>query len=394
MSSLSFKGIYLFFCGLCMGAADLVPGISGGTVAFIMGFYQSLLESLKTINFSTLKLLFTFRFRAFSQQVAWPFLFTLGAGIICSLITLAGLFHSILSHEVYRVYFYGAFMGLILASFVFCLRQIKQWAIGKGIGLIAGALIAYGLTDLTLSPESAGPYAIKMEIRQEKDLFNYQAQQSLLTQLSPTVLSALLSKGIIQPDTLVYDGKGVQVGRAAELTASYRPALIDGWIVLCGAIAICALLLPGISGSYLLTLLGVYPLVIGALADFVFHLKQFTIDWEAASILLSLFIGIVIGAVCFARFVSWLLRHYPDISIAVLSGFMIGALRSVWPFWSYTYILQPLKLQQGPQLLPLEPIWPTNDPFLLGGTALCMAGGFAIVFLIEYLAKRKAAVAS
>jgi putative membrane protein len=137
---------YLFLCGICMGAADLVPGISGGTIAFIMGFYQPLLESIKTLNVSAFKLLISFKFRAFSEQVAWKFLLQLLLGIGVAFCTLASLFHFILGHEVYRVYFYALFMGLITASFVFCLRQISRWTLTSLLALLIGIVSAYCLT--------------------------------------------------------------------------------------------------------------------------------------------------------------------------------------------------------------------------------------------------------
>ena len=108
----NFLGWRLFFCGLCMGAADLIPGISGGTIAFIFGFYQPLLENLKTFNLSAFQNLFKGKFKDFFQQVAWKFLLTLVSGIFCALICLVDLFHFILSHEIYRIYLYSTFLAL------------------------------------------------------------------------------------------------------------------------------------------------------------------------------------------------------------------------------------------------------------------------------------------
>src|SRR5687768_13818203 len=97
------KGLYLFLCGLCMGAADLIPGISGGTIAFIMGFYDPLLQSIQTLNSQALKLLVRGQFRQFSQIVAWKFLLILLMGMLVSVVSLASLFYAVLSHEWYRV---------------------------------------------------------------------------------------------------------------------------------------------------------------------------------------------------------------------------------------------------------------------------------------------------
>ncbi len=390
-SASPYKGFYLFFCGLCMGTADLVPGISGGTIAFIMGFYQALLESLKTINLETLKLLVTFQWRSFFQQVAWKFLVTLVGGIACAILSFSSFLHMVLSDEVYRVYLYAGFLGLILASFTFCLRQISQWSLKVGAGLLVGIVTAYFLTGATLAPQVDGFYAVQIDLNYStSDLSNYSAEEKLLKELSGSTLGVLLAKKAIQPSTPVYDEKGALVGIASQFATLHRVSFLDLWLIACGAIAVCALLLPGVSGSYLLTLLGVYPIVIAALADFVAGIGQFTIDLEALSVLFSLLIGIVVGAIGFARFVSALLRHYPDLSLAVLSGFMIGALRSVWPFWSYTHALVPLKLDKGPQLILLHPIWPSFDSSLFWLACLCCTIGYGTVFLVEYLAKCKA----
>lgn len=325
------KWLRLFFCGLCMGSADLIPGISGGTIAFIMGFYEPLIESLKTVNVGSLKLLATLQFRRFSHVFAWPFLIPLGSGIATAFILLAGLFHQVLGHPVYRVYLYAAFFGLVAASFVFCAKQVRVWN-GKKIAVLAlGAVIAHLLTSTTLTPEP-----------------------------SNTMQGSL------------YGGWG-----------------IDPWLIVCGAIAITAMLLPGISGSYLLTLLGAYPKVIGSLVDFIQAAKAGQFDQEAFFILFSLAIGIVVGLALFVRCISWLLKNQHDLIIAALVGFMIGSMRSVWPFWSYQSVIDPLKPLKGAQLQPLDPLWPDWSSPLVWKALVWAMAGFALVFAIEFIAKGK-----
>lgn len=277
------NGWTLFFCGLCMGTADLVPGISGGTIAFILGIYQPLLESLKSFNAP--------------RKTEWRFLATLVSGILTAILSFAHLLHSALSHDVYRVYLYAGFFGLILASFIFCVRQVNTWNWKIALGLFLGAASAYFLTEKTGSHSQA------------------------VIDLSPGFCL---------------------------------------WLMVCGALAVCALLLPGISGSYILTLLGVYPTVIQALVNF-------TRSLEALAILASLGIGILVGAAIFAKAVSWLLKEYPNMSLAVLSGFMIGAIRSLWPF----------------------EIGETLDSPLLAKAAFCAIAGFAVVFLLEAKSKQR-----
>lgn len=316
----------LVLCGICMGAADIVPGISGGTMAFIMGFYEDLLTSIKSLNTKSFALLFSLKFRQFRDVVAWEFLLALLAGISFSFIVLCHGVSYVLGHEVYRVYLYAAFSGLILASVVFCAKLVKTWEFKHVVALLVGGVIAFIFTDTTTT--------------------------------QPTTHYAMTTG-------------------------------IDWWIVCCGAIAISAMLLPGISGSYLLTVLGTYPIVILALADFVSGLKQWHFDFHAFQILASMAIGIAIGAMLFSRVVTWLLHHYREITIASLTGFMIGAFRSVWPFWSYHYVVNPLRPERGAQLQPLEMLWPDISSLLFWQAIAFAITGFALVFLIEYIAVRK-----
>lgn len=372
-----------------MGAADLVPGISGGTIAFILGFYTPLLDSLKTLNRSAFQSLLQGQWKVFSQQVAWKFLLTLLAGIACAFISLASFFHFILDHEVYRIYLYATFMGLILASFVFCVRQVQTWSWKLLFGLMVSAFLAYALTSSTLTSSSAKEeYAIEIEIKSTNiALSNYDPNTHLLTGLSTQTLSVLLAQGIVQREMPVFNAQHIFLGQVQDFVMPHQASFFNGWLVLCGALAVAALLLPGISGSYILTLLGVYPLVIEALVDFLHDIKHVSFNYEAFAVLWSLAIGIGLGALAFARILSWILRVYPNQSLALLSGFMIGALRSVWPFWTFEHALMPLKLAKGPQLVALHPFMPSwNDP-LLWQAGLCTIGGFALVFALEIYAQ-------
>jgi putative membrane protein len=379
---------FIFFCGICMGAADLIPGISGGTVAFIMGFYYQLLDSIKTINPSSLKLLFSGHPVLFFKAVAWQFLLTLVAGISFSFIALAGFVHFILEHEVYRTYFYSMFFGLIVASFWFCVRQVTKWNQKHIAGLVLGALTAYLSAGPFVGP--GGDYAVKIELGQNlPPLSNYDLERGLLTFLSQKDLSVMVAKQVISDQSIVYDALGEEVGVVKDLMPLKNVLSIDIWIMFCGALAVCALLLPGISGSYLLTLLGVYPSVIEALADLTDGLKSFTLDWDAFYLLSSLALGIILGLLIFSRFVSWLIRCHSDFTIATLSGFMIGAIGSVWPFWNYVLYLNPLKIHKGPQLALLAPVFPPilSKVFIV---ALFFAlAGFYLVIGIERLSSRK-----
>lgn len=380
----SIHGWRLFIGGVCMGIADLIPGISGGTMAFILGFYQPLLESLKSLNLHALARLLKGNGRAFLQEVQWKFLLTLVSGICFSIVCFSNLIHAILSNENYRVYLYAIFSGLILASFVFCLKQVRMWNSRTIAALCVGAIVAFLLTESTLSSSKVGEYAVPIASQiQGHQASNFDNETGMLYGLSQQDLGILLAQGWIDKMTPVHHSQQGIIGTAGDLSIPYQVSFMNGWLVVCGSLAICALLLPGISGSYVLALLGVYPLIIESLVDFIHGFKTLSFHVEAFSILSSVGIGIFFGAILFARCISWLLRQYPHITLALLSGFMIGAIRSVWPFWTYGHILMPLKIERGPQLVAQQPFIPQMDSPVVWLALICALAAFALVYYLE-----------
>ena len=201
----SIHGWRLFFGGVCMGVADLIPGISGGTMAFILGFYQPLLDSLKTFNLQAFIALLKGNKGAYRQQIQWKFLLTLVSGICFSIVCFSNLFHSILSNEFYRIYLYAIFLGLILASFFFCLKQVHVWSYKTIGGLCMGTIGAYLLTESTLSPSRAGEYAVQIEWEmQGQQASNFNSDTHMLYGLSRQDLGVLLAQGWIHKSTPVH----------------------------------------------------------------------------------------------------------------------------------------------------------------------------------------------
>ena len=241
----------LILKGCAMGAADVVPGVSGGTIAFIAGIYEELVDSIKSINLHALKLLFTLKLKAFWQQINGSFLFSILLGIGISIFSLAKLMTWLLEH--YPIQIWSFFFGLIIASTVLVAKEIQRWHAGTVIALIIGAAVAY-----------------------------------VITILSP----------------------------------SETP---NAWwfIILSGAIAICAMILPGISGAFILLLMGKYAYILGAVSDLQF------------GILLLFAFGAVTGIVSFSHLLSWLLKKHHTATVATLTGFMVGSLNKVWP-WKET----------------------------------------------------------
>lgn len=320
----TWQWIFLYLKGMCMGVADIVPGISGGTIAFIMGFYGDLLESLCTFSRQSFKDLFSGRLTKFSKTVAWEFLLALVLGIATSLIVFAKLLTHLLNDPEQRIILYSSFFGLILASVIVCARQVRQWSCLTVAAFTFSILAAWQITSL-----SGAPWTL------------------------------------------------------------YTPQMFDPWLILCGALAVCALLLPGISGSYVLTILGIYIPVIMAISELTTGLSQGVWEQTAFLILANIGIGIVLGGVLFSHLIRWLLSHYHNLTIAVMTGFMLGAVRTIWPFWSSVYMLHPFHADRGLQLLVLDPYLPSLSSAQWWVAIPCAVAGFVLVFIIEGLANRK-----
>ncbi len=297
--------LYLFFTGTCMGAADIVPGVSGGTMAFIMGIYEELLDAIKSFNLRLLRRALKFDVKGCLQHVPWQFLLVLGTGILITLKLLADVVHGVLEDPTGKIYLYAFFFGLVLASIAVLSRHIK-WSTRAFIALGAGAITAW-----------------------------------LIVGLVPAEM----------PHTAPY-------------------------IFFSGMIAIMAMILPGISGSFILLILGQYAFVVGALKDLDF--KVFAIFGAGAAI----------GLCGFARVLSWLLKRYHALTIAALIGFMIGSLRKIWPFKdaaNTTYIED----RHG-EMIPLSepnhlPDFSSNEWWI----ALALAAlGVVLILIIEAVNKR------
>ena len=279
----------LMLKGLGMGAADVVPGVSGGTIAFIVGIYDELIDSIKSINMQSLKLLFTGKLRAFWKAINGNFLFFLIAGIAISVFSLAKLITFLLETEPVLVWSF--FFGLVLASTWFVSKDIKEWNWKTVPSFLAGAVIAYYITVATPAE-------------------------------TPTHLL---------------------------------------FIFLCGAIAICAMILPGISGSFILVLLGKYFYIMEAVK---------TLDF----VVLGVFaLGCLLGITSFSRLLSYALKHLRNITLAVLSGFMLGSLNKVLPFFV---------VENGTE----QNVLPQTE--VAEGIALMLVG-FFLVYVLEKVSANK-----
>ncbi len=237
--------------GMGMGAADVVPGVSGGTIAFITGIYEELIESIKSVNLSSIKLLLNFKLKDFWKAVNGNFLLSIVVGIAISFLSLAKLIKYLL--EQHPILIWSFFFGLIVASAFAIAKTITEWKLRSIIAILVGIGIAYFITEVT----------------------------------------------------------------PAETTNAYW------FLFLSGALAICALILPGISGAFILLLLGKYEFILNALSSF------------KLDVIAVFGVGAAVGLLSFSNLLSWLLKKYHNMTIALLSGFMIGSLNKVWP-WKET----------------------------------------------------------
>jgi len=287
-----------------MGAADVVPGVSGGTIAFISGIYEELIDSISKVNLATLRLWKKEGFSSMWSELNGNFLLSLALGIALSIISLAKLIRHLL--ETQPILIWSFFFGLVLASIIYVGRQITRWNLGTIILMVAGALTAYFIT--TLTPQTTN--------------------------------------------------------------ASYP------YVFLSGALAICAMILPGISGSFILLLLGMYKPVLDAIND------------KNIGLLATLMLGAVVGILSFSRLLKWLFDHYENLTLAVLTGFIIGSLNKIWP---WKEILASEMINGKLKVLKEKSVFPSaydGDSQVIWALMLAVAG-FLFIILLERLALEK-----
>jgi putative membrane protein len=306
----SFKDYFVITLkGLAMGAADVVPGVSGGTIAFITGIYEELINSIKSINASSLRLIIKGKFIPFWHAINGTFLLSLVSGIFISILSLARIFKYLL--ETYPVLVWSFFFGLIVASAIYVMRYIGRWHPGIFFSAMAGTVIAWVITILT----------------------------------------------------------------PAEANTTWW------FIFISGSIAICAMILPGISGSFILVLLGMYRFILEAVSS---------LNLPVIFIFLS---GAFIGIVLFSNVLSWFLRKYHDYTVGILAGFMVGSLNKVWPwkkvvttFVDRHGVVRPLVEENiGPFAYEAY----SGTPSMLIWAVAFSVAGFILIFVVESITRFK-----
>jgi putative membrane protein len=381
------------FYGLCIGAADIIPGFSGGTMALILGIYEDFIYAIKSFSSKEAFAIFKLQLSIFFRGVSWDFLLAVLFGIGCSLIILSQAVQYVLQNEIYRIYLYSLFLGMISGSVIFCVKLVQGWRGRHWVSLIGGGLIAFLLTgsqietnnksmkyDVFVSKDKIG-----LEQKSSKNIKNYDFSNERLLAVSEATLSNMLARSEVKLDTLVFNRQSGEKCNVEELVRRGYAGWIDLWLIFCGTIAVSAMLLPGISGCYLLTILGAYSVVMGALADLVKSWQAFLFDTAAFATLANLGIGILLGAILFSRLISWLLEYYRTETLTMLIGFMIGAARTIWPFWTYEYLIDPLRLAKGPQIHPVNAYIPSLSDSIFWKAIGVVILGLILILLMEWV---------
>lgn len=297
----------LVFKGVGMGAANVIPGVSGGTIALITGIFEELIDSIKSFDLKAIQLLFTGRFKEFSNHINLGFLVSVFLGIGISIYSLAWLLKFLF--EKYPVFVWAFFFGLIMASVYFVGKTIKKWDFKVVIAFLLGTAVA------------------------------------------------------------VY----ISYVKPAEENSAYY------YLILCGVVAICSMILPGLSGSFILILMGNYQLVmINAVSDLNF------------GVLIPVGIGVVAGLIAFSHFLSWVYKKYRNMTISLLTGFILGSLSILWPWQSV--IKESIVGRDGiPEeiITGYEKVLPSELNEIMIAVAVCLVGIISIWLIEKYAGRIK-----
>lgn len=311
--------LVIAFKGIAMGAADVVPGVSGGTIAFISGIYEELIESIDKVNLGVIKVWKQDGFKKAWNSVNANFLLALFSGIAISILSLAKLIKWLLHNE--PILLWSFFFGLVLASILYIAKQIKGWSPILIVAIIITSILSFYIT-------LAEPFA--------------------------------------SPDSPFY-------------------------LLFCGFIAIIAMILPGVSGAFILLILGAYQTAIDTINNLRDGLLMGNMELFKAAFInfLLLAVGAIVGLKVFSKALNWMFKHHKNLTLAILTGFMIGSLNKIWP---WKEVLKT-RLNSAGEVVTLldKSVLPTK---FAGDNELFMAIvfiiiGFATILILESLGKQK-----
>ncbi|SCY07754.1 putative membrane protein [Nonlabens sp. Hel1_33_55] len=315
------KNLSVTLKGMMMGAADVVPGVSGGTIAFITGIYEELIKTIDNLSFAVLKDFFRIGWTATLVKYNLAFLISLLLGIAISVLSLSKLITHLL--ETYPVLVWAFFFGLVLASILYIGKQIDRWNALAIVAIIAGSVISYFIT---------------------------------------------IAEPLGAPDSWWY-------------------------LLFSGFIAIIAMILPGVSGAFLLLLLGSYQTVLNSITGLIESLLagEWSRVFSNLGNLALVGVGAILGIKLFSRALTWLFENKKNLTLALLTGFMIGSLNKLWP---WKEVLSTRMNSKGLEVPFLEKsILPQNfagDPQILWVCVLVVIG-FLLILILEQWAVKKPA---
>jgi putative membrane protein len=294
-----------------MGAANVIPGVSGGTIALITNIFERLINAIKSFDFKALKLLFAGKIKEFAKYTDLYFLIAVFAGVVIAIVSLARIFDFLF--ENYPVYIWAYFFGLVLASVYFVGKTVQRWNAPVIMSFIVGTAIAIAISVLNPATENEG---------------------------------------------FIY-------------------------LMLCGVAGICSMILPGLSGSFILFIMGNYKLVV---IDAVNNLD--------AGILLPVAIGAIVGLLAFSHLLSWVLKRYRNQTIALLTGFILGSLRILWPWQSPVYLVDenstPILKDGAEVIVSYKQYFPDSFSSDVLLAIFWIIIGIVSIALIEYFAAKQA----
>lgn len=301
--------IGVFLKGFAMGAANVVPGVSGGTIAFITGIYERLINALKSCDLKAIKLLLSGRVRDFSRHVDLVFLAVLCGGVAASALTLAKLLE--VGFEKYPVYIASLFFGLIAASVWSVAKMVGRWNLATLFSLLLGGAVAVSMAFLPQASESTS----------------------------------------------------------------------IGYLLLCGAVAMCSMIVPGVSGSFVLLLMGNYQLII---IHSVNKLRGGNLA-ESLPVLVPVGFGAIVGLLCLSHLLSWLFRKFHDVAVSAITGFVAGSLVIIWPWKRPAEVI----IKDGEEkVMTYERFIPSCDTSFWVALSV-MLTGIAVMVLVEKLGATK-----
>ncbi len=311
--------VVTFLKGIAMGAANVIPGVSGGTIALITGVFERLINAVKSFNITAVKLFFSGRFKDFAKHTDLVFLLYIFAGIIVSIVSLAKLLEFLFNN--YPVYIWSYFFGLIMASVYFIGKSVSRINIPVVAFFVVGAVVALAVTMINPATENTN---------------------------------------------MMY-------------------------LFVCGIVVICSMILPGLSGSFILILMGNYQLMLDAVTS------------VRVDILLPVIVGAVFGLVAFSHLLSWVFKKYKDQTISMLTGFILGSLAVLWP-WKTSYnaagkVIQTNRfgaftgqageIAEKVKVFNYDLAMPDHFSWVVFWAIMLMVAGYLSIMLIEKLAQNK-----